>query len=50
MQASTPGKDGKKKGVKEKPVDEDPDGTGLASVEAPLERATGYLRTLQARL
>ena len=44
--ASGAGGKGKKAG-KEKPVDEDPDGSALASVEAPLERASTYLRTLQ---
>ena len=31
-----------------KPVDEDPDGAALAAVEDPLEKASGFLRTLQA--
>merc|ERR1712129_483360 len=37
---------GKKSSAKDKPVDEDPDGAALASVSDPLERASGYLRTL----
>lgn len=31
-------------------MDEDPDGSALANVESPLERATGYLHTLQASI
>ena len=31
-----------------KPVDEDPDGAALAAVPDPLEKASGFLRTLQA--
>jgi len=39
---------GKKKGaVKERPVDEDPDGAALAGVDNPLEKASGFLRTMQ---
>jgi len=42
------GKGGKAaKNVKEKPVDEDPDGAALAAVSDPLERASAFLRTLQ---
>ena len=36
-------------GREEKPVDEDPDGVALATVENPLEKASTYLRTLQTR-
>ncbi|EOD37313.1 hypothetical protein EMIHUDRAFT_454943 [Emiliania huxleyi CCMP1516] len=40
------GKGGKKGGGKEKPPDDDPYGEALASVEAPLAKAAGYMRTL----
>ena len=42
------GKNKKGGNQKEKPVDEDPDGAALAAVEDPLEKASGFLRTLQA--
>ena len=35
------------KGKPDKPVDEDPEGAALASVEDPLEKASVFLRTLQ---
>ena len=41
------GKGGKKGAQKEKPVDEDPDGALLATAPDPLDKASGYLRTLQ---
>jgi len=40
------GKGGKKGGGKEKPPDDDPYGEALASVEEPLAKAAGYMRTL----
>jgi len=46
--AAAGGKGKGAKNAKEKPVDEDPDGAALASVEDPLERASAFLRTLQA--
>mmetsp|Transcript_26195 Transcript_26195/g.43350 ORF Transcript_26195/g.43350 Transcript_26195/m.43350 type:complete len:859 (+) Transcript_26195:51-2627(+) len=36
-----------KKPAKDKSVDDDPDGVALAEVEAPLDKASTYLRTLQ---
>ena len=42
------GKNKKGGNQKEKPVDEDPDGAALAAVDDPLEKASGFLRTLQA--
>ena len=38
---------GKAGAKKEKPVDEDPDGAALVAAEAPLEKASTFLRTLQ---
>jgi len=41
------GANSKGKKAKDKPADEDPDGAALAAVEAPLDKASEYLRTLQ---
>lgn len=46
--AAAAGKGKGAKNAKEKPVDEDPDGVALAAAEDPLERASAFLRTLQA--
>jgi len=44
---SEAGGKGKKGAAKERPVDDDPDGRVLATVDDPLEKASTFLRTLQ---